>query len=955
VALESYRKKRKFGVTQEPRGRKAARGGHHYVIQKHAARRLHYDLRLELDGVMKSWAVTRGPSLDPSDKRLAVHVEDHPIEYNTFEGTIPAGEYGGGTVMIWDRGRWIPDGDPHRGYAKGHLAFDLDGEKLHGHWHLVRMRRRANDRHENWLLIKGKDQYAGNGIDAETLEKAGRSVATGRTMEEIAGGKGKKRVWHSNRAAGGSGAGDDSKRQAQRAFRDELRALGSKPRATAKARSARKRSPGAGRNSRRTAKKRNLRSAGNARLKSPGNASRAGGGSARGAPGGVAHRSKHSGLTPTTRPLRTDRPPAGGRAFEAGKRARLPDFIPPSLATLQSGAPRGPQWLHEIKFDGYRIEARLDHGKVQLLTRNRQDWTHRFKPIAAAVAKVEAETALLDGELVVEDQKGLSSFSLLQTDLKAGRSDRFTYNVFDLLYLDGRDLTGMPLIERKAELRRLLPEKDGRPIRYVDHFDGDGRVIFEKAKKLNFEGIISKLRDAPYRSGRTDNFVKIKAHDKQEFVVVGFTPSTAMPTAIGALTVAFHENGELRYAGRVGTGYTHDLARDLWKRLEKLRVDRPPVSVPKTERRKNVIWIKPQVVIEAEYRGVTHDGLLRQAAYKGLREDKPAREVVREVPIAAAAQRHAVRKSGATTDRRGEADPPAASRGARPPRAGDRDPPVASVRLTHPDRVYWSDVGVTKKDLAGYYVSVWEWMKPHIAGRVLALVRAPEGVGGETFFQKHIAANVRSSPLRHAVPGKDHDVIAVATLEDLIAVVQSGALEIHVRGSRLDSLETCDRIVFDLDPGEGVSWKAIVDAARETRDRLNALRLESFVKLSGGKGVHVVLPLADVDWDTAKDFAQKIALGMAADSPQRYVGKMTKSLRKGRIFIDYFRNSREATAVAPYSTRARPGAPVSAPVTWEQLGRTNAANQFTVLNLKRHFRQDPWRDIGRVRQRLPAR
>jgi bifunctional non-homologous end joining protein LigD len=580
-----------------------------------------------------------------------------------------------------------------------------------------------------------------------------------------------------------------------------------------------------------------------------------------------------------------------------------------------------------------------------LLTRNRQDWTHRFKPIAAALAKLKAETALLDGELVVEDQKGVSSFSLLQTDLKAGRSDRFVYNVFDLLYLDGRDLTGLPLVERKAELQRLLPAKSVGPIRYVEGFDGDGRVIFEHAKKLNLEGIISKLRDAPYRSGRSDNFVKTKAHDEQEFVIAGFSPSAAMPRAIGALTVAYHDGGELRYAGRVGTGYSRDTARDLWQRLEKLRTERPPLAVPKTERRKDVIWVKPDVVVEAEYRGITHDGLLRQAAYKGLREDKAAREVVRERPAAAAAasRGQAVRRSaGAAT----VTDRPAAAR-------APKNDTIAGVRLTHPDRVYWPDDGVTKKQLAEYYASVWDWIKPQILGRALSLVRAPEGITGETFFQKHIAANVKGSPLRHSVPGKDHDVIAVENLADLIALVQSGALEIHVRGSRLDSLETCDRIVFDLDPGEDVTWKDIVAAARETRDRLKDLKLESFVKLSGGKGIHVVLPIADADWDTAKDFAQKIAFAMAADSPRLYLAKMTKSLRKGRIFIDYFRNSREATSVAAYSTRARPGAPVSAPLSWEQLGRTNAANQYTVLNLKKQFRQDPWRDIGKVKQKLP--
>ena len=418
-----------------------------------------------------------------------------------------------------------------------------------------------------------------------------------------------------------------------------------------------------------------------------------------------------------------------------------------------------------------------------------------------------------------------------------------------------------------------------------------------------------------------------------------------MPRAIGALTVAFHDGGELRYAGRVGTGYTREVAHDLWQRLDKLRTERPALAVPQTERRKDVIWVKPDVVVEAEYRGITHDGLLRQAAYKGLREDKPARDVVRERPVAAAAaatRGQAIRRSAGTATAKG-----------RQPAGAQRGDTVADVRLTHPDRVYWPDNGVTKKQLAEYYASVWDWIKPHILGRALSLVRAPGGIKGETFFQKHIAANVKGSPLRHTVPGKDHDVIAVENLADLIALVQSGALEIHVRGSRLDSLETCDRIVFDLDPGEGVSWKDIIAAARETRERLKDLKLDSFVKLSGGKGIHVVLPIADADWDTAKDFAQKIAFAMAADSPRLYLAKMTKSLRKGRIFIDYFRNSREATSVAAYSSRARPGAPVSAPVTWEQLGRTAGANQYTVLNLKKQFRQDSWRDIGKVRQKLP--
>ena len=928
MALETYRKKRKFDVTAEPRGRKTRGAGNRYVIQKHDATRLHYDLRLELDGVMKSWAVTRGPSLDPNDKRLAVHVEDHPVEYNSFEGTIPEGEYGGGTVMIWDRGTWSPDGDPHRGYAKGHLDFELQGEKLRGRWHLVRMRPRRGDKHENWLLIKGKDDEAKSGHKADILEDEPLSAATGRTMEEIAAGKGKKRVWHSNRKAGDKPAGTsagksgsqsarasaDARIQTQRDFKAELRAAAAaktNTKAGAKSRSADK-----------TAESRPA-------AKPP---PRAASSRSRAKPAAAAVARKRSAGT-----------------ARGAKAKNLPDFIPPSLATLRDAAPNGAQWVHEIKFDGYRIEARLDkgldRGKVKLLTRKALDWTNRFTRIADAVAALPAETALLDGELVVENEHGVSSFSLLQTDLKDGRGDRFVYWVFDLLYLDGRDLTGAPLIERKAALQRLLKgQSRNGPIRYAEHFETDGPAMFKSACALKLEGIISKLRDAPYRSGRTDNFVKTKCHNEQEFVVAGFSPSNAAAKAVGALTVAFHEDGKLRYAGRVGTGFTHATARDLWRRLEPLRVERPPVTLPADERRKNVIWVKPVVVVETEFRGITHDGLLRQAAYKGLREDKPAREVVRETPQpAAAARRQPVRKS-----------PAASAKAGAPARSANKPAAIANVRLTHPDRVYWPDAGVTKQDLAEYYVGVWPHMAPHVLDRALSVVRAPEGVGGETFFQKHIASTIKESRLRHVVDAKEHDVIAVEKIDDLIALVQSGALEVHVRGSKLGQLESCDRIVFDLDPGEGVSWKAIVAGAQEVRDRLAALKLESFVKLSGGKGLHVVLPIAGADWDTVKDFASSLANAMAADAPKLYLAKMTKALRNGKIFIDYFRNSREATSVAAYSTRARPGAPVSMPVTWQALPRTKSANQFTVLNVQKLVKTDAWAEMGKAKQKLPS-
>jgi bifunctional non-homologous end joining protein LigD len=769
------------------------------------------------------------------------------------------------------------------------------------------MRGRSNEKHDNWLLIKAKDEDARGPRDKDILDEKSRSVVSGRTIEEIARGKGRKRVWHSNRDSGSEdmGAKKTSGPQSQRSFREELRAQ-AQSHAAAKSR---------------TKSKAEVKTARAGRAKS-------------------AQSKSQAKLAATAVAMKKSAASAAD-----GKRGKLPEFVPPSLATLSDTPPNGANWIHEIKLDGYRIEARLDRGKVRLFTRNRQDWTHRFKTIADAVAKLPAETALLDGELVAQNEKGFSSFSLLQTDLKEGNSERLVYWVFDLLYLDGRDLAEEPLLARKAALERLLrPGNSASPIRYCEHLEGNGAAILKRACDIELEGIVSKRSDAPYRPGRSDNFVKTKCHNEQEFVVVGFSPSNAMPQAIGALTVAFHEDGELRYAGRVGTGYTRTTAHDLRKRLDALRVAKSPVDVPKDERRKDVIWVKPQTVVEVEFRGITHDGLLRQASYKGLREDKPAREVVRETParVSAARPAMAVNSMAKRTS--------AAAR-----QGGVQNVKVANVTLTHPGRVYWDDAGVTKQDLAEYYVSVWDWMAPHVVDRPLALVRGPEGIGGELFFQKHIAANVRSSPVRHQVDAKEHDVIAVEKLDDLIELVQSGALEIHVRGSRLDALDACDRIVFDLDPGEGVVWKDIIAAARETRERLKAVKLESFAKLSGGKGIHVVVPIVDADWDTAKNFSERIAVSMAKDSPQLYLAKMTKSLRKGRIFIDYFRNSREATSVAPYSTRSRPGAPVSAPLSWEQLGRSTSGNEFTVLNLKKRLRADAWCDIRKVRQRLPVK
>jgi bifunctional non-homologous end joining protein LigD len=898
MGLQVYRKKRKFNVTPEPRGHAARRKGNSFVIQKHAARRLHYDFRLELDGVMKSWAVTKGPSLVPGEKRLAVHVEDHPIEYNTFEGTIPQGEYGGGTVMIWDRGDWIPDGDPHRGYEKGHLDFTLEGEKLRGRWHLVRMHARHGETKQPWLLIKARDDAARSADDADILEEKPLSVVSGRSLPEIAEGKGRKRVWHSNRPV----------KENVKSFlktappEPEVKKTARAPRPAPRAKSTRARN--------------------------------------------AARRQKR----------------ARNKKDDDSRPARTPPFVPPSLATLRSDPPTGSEWVHEIKFDGYRIQAQLAQRHVRLLTRKGLDWTGKFPNVAAAVAALPARSALVDGEVVIEDEKGVSSFSGLQAALKAGEQERFIYYVFDLLHFDGRDLLDQPMIERKAQLHKLVPAGTQGTIRYSEHFEKSGQLVLRHACEIGLEGIVSKRKDAPYRGGRSECFIKTKCTNAQEFVVGGYSPSTALPNAIGALVVGYYDERRLIYAGRIGTGYTQATARELWKRLHPLEMKRPPFDeIPRAEaRRKDVHWVEPQTVIECHFRGWTADNLVRQAAFKGVREDKPPQEVVREVPVMAHRETSA-RKRGQENE--GERKPARAAASKQASKSGSRSnkgsaQPASSndVRLTHPERVYWVDVGVTKQDLANYYRAVWRWMAPHLIDRPLAMVRCPDGTKGECFFQKHASAGLTEKNLKLVIDKNRRQVLAVEDLEGLLSLVQAGVLEVHVRGSLIDRLDICDRIVFDIDPGEDLEWRDVVAAAREVRARLAALDLESFVKLSGGKGLHVVLPTAGADWDTTKRFAEAISLAMHTTNPDRYIIKMTKSLRKGKIFVDYFRNSLEQTSIAAYSTRARTGAPVSVPVSWDELGRTRGGNQYTVLNVGKrleNLKQDPWKEMGQLKQKLP--
>jgi len=836
TGLKTYRAKRKFGVTAEPKGKVARRRGHAFVIQKHAARRLHYDLRLELDGVMKSWAVTRGPSLVPGDKRLAVQVEDHPIDYNRFEGTIPLGEYGGGTVMIWDRGTWQPEDDPHRALAKGHLSFTLDGEKLHGLWHLVRMARRRGEKHDNWLLIKAHDAAAREPGDKDILEQKPRSVVSGRTMDEIAEGKPRRK------------------------------------RASAAA----------------------------ARV-----------------------------LRRTSRATRANSAPVA-----AARHAALPSFVAPCLAKLAEKAPDSEAWVHEIKFDGYRIQARLERGKVRLLTRRGLDWTNKFPTIAEAVGKLPARAALIDGELVVEGPDGISSFSLLQEDLKRGRHDRMVFYAFDLMHLDGTDVKPLPLVARKQALAHLLAKagKHGA-LRLSESIAERGPVLLKHACKMGLEGIVSKRADAAYHSGRGGEWIKTKCSDRQELVVVGFAPSSVDAHAVGALVLGYYARGKLRYAGRTGTGFTRQSARDLYRKVSALRSAKSPLeTVPKEERGVRApVWVAPRLVAEVDFHGWTHGDRVRQASFQGLREDKPAKQVVREMAATAAS---AVKRSAPVRQAKAA---------------------VAGVTLSHPDRVYWADAGVTKRDLAEFYARIWKWMRPHLVGRPISLLRCPEGASGQCFFQKHASMGISTEHL-HLIAEKGDKIISIDDLPGLISLVQAGVLEVHTRGTTIEDRERADRLVFDLDPGPGTGWKDVVAAAREVRERLARVKLKSFLKTSGGKGLHVVVPIKPVPWDAAKDFTHAVAASMAADDPGRYIATATKSKRNKRIFVDYLRNSREATAVAPYSTRARAGAPVSTPLDWAELGTLKSSNQFTVRNLPGRLvrlRKDPWAAIGRCRQSLP--
>jgi bifunctional non-homologous end joining protein LigD len=832
--LAKYNAKRDFTKTAEPAGVAVSTGRNIFMVQKHDATRLHWDFRLELDGVLKSWAVTRGPSLNPDDKRLAVRTEDHPMAYATFEGTIPKGQYGGGTVMLWDRGTWTPHPgkDPRKTLEEGHLHFTLNGERMKGDWLMIRLKPRGNERTENWLLRKIDDQYAGGSGDL--VDRALTSVATGRTMTEIAAGKGGKSQWDSNRDA------DDQPDVA----------------------------------------------------------------------------------APPPKPVKV-KPAAKG----AGK---MPPFRKPQLATLVDHVPSGANWMHEIKYDGYRTLVAVGGGKARTYTRTGLDWSERFAPIVHAAARLGA-SALIDGEVVALDKDGRPSFQALQASLKEG-SGNLAYFAFDLLTLDGEDLTALPNLDRKERLKGLLIDTPD-VIRFSDHVLGNGEKLFDSLCKQGLEGVVSKRADAPYRiDKRTQTWLKVKCLHRQELVIVGWTPSDKS-RGFRALLLGLHDNGKLRYAGKVGTGFGLALIDELMTKMKPLERKTPTVEAPRAAVR-GAHWITPRLVAEIAFTEWTDEGVLRHPSFIALREDKPEKDVVREVPADLSAPKPEPKKA----------------------RPADH----AGVTISNPDRVIYPESGITKGQLADYYSKMADPILEWLADRPVSLVRCPQGRAKQCFFQKHDAGSfgdaVRHVPIREK-DGHEEPYLYLDDARGILTCVQMGAIEFHGWGSKIADVEKPDRLVFDLDPDEGLDFGDVKKAALQLRDVLGEMGLATWPLLSGGKGIHVVAPLdARSDWDAVKDFASRFSKAIAQAHPERFTANMKKAERKGRIFLDWLRNQRGATAVLPYTVRARPHATVAVPILWHELDDIDQAGHFTIADadaLLERASSKSLRGWGKADQRLP--
>jgi bifunctional non-homologous end joining protein LigD len=835
--LGRYNAKRNFTKTAEPAGTHTPRRSRRtkelaFVIQKHWASRLHYDLRLELDGVMVSWAVPKGPSYDPAVKQMAIHVEDHPVGYNTFEGEIPKGQYGGGTVIVWDRGTWEPAGDPREGLAKGKLIFKFHGEKLAGTWELVRISKPGQKKQEQWIFFKKRgDAWARPSTEYDVIAALPDSVID--------------------------------------------------------------------------------------------------------VPLGLIEERE-----PREEPV--GRRPTAAQAEEDllhGKKAALPAKLQPQLATLVSAVPPG-DWVVESKFDGYRMLARVDAGRVHLFTRNGHDWTEKLQPVADAVAALPLDSAWLDGEIVVMNDAGLPDFNLLQNAIDNARTKDVEMFVFDVLFLGGKDVRDVPLASRRAVLEELFRTADSEVLHFSQAFDVVPGQLLEAACQMGMEGVMVKRADAPYVAGRSETWLKLKCQNRQEFVVVGYTDRVNAPGEVGSLLLGYHEGGTLHFAGSVGTGWGSAKGRELKVTLAELRVGEATVDMEEAKpgrwskrREGDERWVEPKMVVEIAFSEWTPDGRIRHPVFRGVRTDKPSTNIVRERPKSAASWA---------------------------PAAVAKAPATTGIKVSNPERIIDPSTGLRKVDVVRYYESVAEWILPHLKGRPVSLVRGPTGVTGELFFQKHddklSIPHVRNLPA-NLWPGHA-ELLEIPDAKALVACAQMNVLEFHTWNSVAKKIDMPDRIIFDLDPGEGTPWRHVQEAATLVRAMLEHLGLESWLKTSGGKGLHVVVPLTPrLDYDTVKAFSQAMVQHLARTIPSRFVAKSGPKNRVGKLFVDYLRNGHGATTAAAFSARSRPGLGVSMPVAWEQLGELKSGAQWTITTAREYLsfqKQDPWAGYWKKRQTITA-
>ena len=930
--ISEYNRKRNFDITTEPPDQAPGKSGRskknkdaaeslHFVIQKHDARRLHYDFRLELDGTLKSWAVPKGPSLDPKEKRLAVHVEDHPLSYAEFEGSIPAGQYGAGDVIVWDHGIWQPKGNPASDYRDGKLKFTLIGEKLAGDWTLVRTSMRASGNKEQWLLIKEQDEIARPAKEYDIVKAEPASVLSGALVAE-------------NISESRSAKIDGSAKNA--------------------------------RNKNNEKKKVNVKAEKSASAKR-----------------------STTATSSTTRNAKPSKQNQAKTQPAAKKSTQLPAQLSPELATLASAPPSG-DWLYELKFDGYRILTRIMNGEVRMFTRNGNDWTDRLPLQVEALQKLNIENSWLDGEVVVLNDAGLPDFQALQNAFDVGRSQDIIYYIFDALFLHGEDLRSTALEQRREALEKILPQKPVGMVRFSAAFTAHHGSLIESACAMGLEGVIGKRAGSLYQSRRSGDWIKLKCRLRQEFVIIGYTKPKGSRTGFGALLLGVYDSvknkkGELVYAGRVGTGFNQSTLTSIHQRLQKLERDNLPLKekVSSAEVR-DVQWVKPELVCEVEFAEWTKEGRLRQAAFIALRSDKLARQIVREqakspealnqsaeakatahksasVTNATKAGKAPAKKSTAKTksSARDKTTIEEAAKAAKKSVKTKKPAQIAEIKITHPERVIDPQSGITKAQLADFYQQISTWILPHLKQRPVSLVRLPNGLEGEQFFQKH-AAHLSIPKIIHLDKKLDPGhapLMEIDNLSALIGSVQMGTIEFHTWGATSDNIEKPDHIVLDLDPDPALPWKYMQDATRLTQAVLDELGLDSFLKTSGGKGIHIIIPLARrADWDEVKEFSKSIAEFMARQIPERFVAKMGPKNRIGKIFIDYLRNQRGASTVSAYSVRARPGLPVSVPITRDELQGLHSAAEWNVNNLHERLaslKEDPWQGYQN-RQKITA-